>query len=163
MLHRSIVMCVLMPVLVGCQTAAAPDCTADATRYQVIHKLAAYLLGRPTVPESESEAAWKRIEDDFTSQGAQFRHHDGTVSLKSTKETIQFYLTDVRTQSHDEKLGSWECAATYAMKDETGKETEEIRLPVTYRSELADEGRSHYVSVAVSQEALQGFLRKNKR
>lgn len=141
-------------VLAGCQAAATPDCTANATRYQVIHKLVAQLvLGKPTAPESE--AAWKRLEDSEIPKGTDVRHHDGTMSLSFKKvpsgaiESLQFSLTDVRAQKHDEKLGSWECAASFIMGVEGGPETGARRVPVTYRSELADGGRTHYVSVVI--------------
>ena len=146
--------------LPAAKTAVAPNCAANATRYQVIHKLAAPVLGLTTI--LESEAAWKKIEEDATSRGFEVRHHDGTMSfsMKSTKETIRFYLSDLRVQSHDEKLGSWQCEASF-IAEEKGKAPEMFRLPVTYRSELADEGRSHYVSVADSPTRPGSVGKKN--
>jgi hypothetical protein len=62
---------------------------------------------------------------------------------KEKAKLIKLSVETIRTTNVNEKVGSYECAADLRMTGENGSKT----IPITYTSELADDGDSFYVNV----------------
>jgi hypothetical protein len=62
---------------------------------------------------------------------------------KKSADSLTLSLENIRTKDVNEKVGSFECAADLKMKGPGGSES----APITYTSELANDGDDFYVNV----------------
>jgi hypothetical protein len=128
----------------ACGQRAAPDCASEATRYKVIQKTSLTgFLGEPAYDNKQLLA----------SHGISIQYDGGKVNAAAQGAKLKSELVDVRTLSRNKEVGSWDCAATLVFEVTSDgsafeKGTRSKKIPVTYRSELTQEGqtRTHYVS-----------------
>ena len=62
---------------------------------------------------------------------------------KEKIETLELSVENIRTKNVNEKVGSFECAADFKITGPGGSSS----LPITYTSELANDGDEFYVNV----------------
>ena len=122
--------------LTACGRQAAPDCGADATRYQVLDKfLTKY------VAHSEADSLPK---DSLRAMGITLSKAGGELSVTKDNFTRRLYLNEVRPASVDKQIGKYSCLATVRVVGPSDSMSVHLR----YTSELADEGKTHLVTIS---------------
>jgi hypothetical protein len=72
--------------------------------------------------------------------------------------SVTLSLTNVRVLRRDSDLDKWECAADLVIRAPTEDSpvgSDSTVFPITYQSELADEGRTHYVSILSARDPVR--------
>ncbi|MGC2062389.1 MAG: hypothetical protein WA610_05375 [Thermodesulfovibrionales bacterium] len=140
--------------LLGCAAKKAPDCSDNRTKEIVLKKIfihTAYVGTKSKGKTDKSEEEYEK--ESLVGTNCSYSNNVLLVSDKyNPDDKAKLTLLNIRTTNIVKDIGKYECAAEFtAEKIRGGSSTELLpKKEISYTSELADNGKKHFVVVTRS-------------
>lgn len=135
----------------GCAAKKAPDCSDDKTKELVLKKILIHPAYVGAKSKGHTTLSEEEYEKDFLAKtNLSYSNNELIATFKETPDQkLKLYLSDTRTINLIKDIGKYECAAEFkADIIDKGQSSEFMpKQEITYTSELADNGKKHFVGV----------------
>jgi hypothetical protein len=144
---------------IGCGAKMAPDCNSKDTKEKVVKILMRDFLLKDIGSVLKKEEIKKLFEQNYlnkTEGGKEevlFKYSNGILEMKNNfnKETIKFIikLENVVTKNINKETGNCDCSGDGKFESVFNGKPDKTDMPITFKSEVADGGKKHLVSVSL--------------
>ena len=137
--------------LFGCAAKNAPDCSDNRTKEIVLKKIfvhTSYVGAKSKGKTDKSEEEYEK--ESLASTNYSYSNDVLLVSDKDNPDDkAKLTLLNTRTTNRVKDIGKYECAAEFTAEKIKGGSSAELltKKEITYTSELADNGKKHFVTV----------------